>query len=221
VVEEILDLRGADDRIRTFVRAINEPGPLADTSGYAPDLTFEQKKTLLATLDVVERLQLALRYQRDRLAELLLRKKIREEVESGAQKQQRELLPAPQMERHPQGAGRGRRRPSDELSEEDRRGRHARRPCASRRERELGRLERMGDQSPASRDHPHYLDWLLRCRGASARRSASIRPRATVLDADHAGLDDVKSRITEYIGRAEARAERAIPDDKRSGVILT
>src|SRR3954454_16257819 len=59
VVEEILDLRGDDGRISSFVRSITEPGALADTTGYAPDITFEQKVTLLQTLDVVERLELA------------------------------------------------------------------------------------------------------------------------------------------------------------------
>src|SRR4051812_369553 len=36
VVEELLELRGADERIAAFLRAIAEPGPLADTIGYAP-----------------------------------------------------------------------------------------------------------------------------------------------------------------------------------------
>src|ERR687883_1408717 len=42
-VEEILELRGDDGRIASWVRAITEPGALADTAGYSPDLTFEQK----------------------------------------------------------------------------------------------------------------------------------------------------------------------------------
>src|SRR5918996_331083 len=50
VVEEILELRGDDGRVSAFLRAINEPGTLADTIGYAPDVTFEQKVQLLETL---------------------------------------------------------------------------------------------------------------------------------------------------------------------------
>jgi ATP-dependent Lon protease len=38
VVEEILELRGADGRVAAFVRSITEPGSLADTAGYSPDL---------------------------------------------------------------------------------------------------------------------------------------------------------------------------------------
>ena len=77
---------------------ISEPGTLADTSGYSPDLNYEQKVKLLQTLDVTERLELALGYQRERLAELQVRKRIREDVESGAEKQQREYFLRKQME---------------------------------------------------------------------------------------------------------------------------
>src|SRR5919202_1966518 len=97
-VEEILELRGDDGRIASWVRAITEPGALADTSGYAPDLTFEQKVELLETVDVTERHEKALRLQRERLAELQVRKRIREDVEEGAAKQQREYVLRKQME---------------------------------------------------------------------------------------------------------------------------
>src|SRR5437016_5920740 len=60
VVEEILELRGDDGRIAAFVRSITEPGALADTSGYSPDLGYEQRVELLQTVDVTERLELAL-----------------------------------------------------------------------------------------------------------------------------------------------------------------
>src|SRR4029077_4973140 len=70
IVEEILELRRANHSIGEFLRSITEPGALADTCAYAPDLSFEQRVKLLETLDVVERLELALRLQRERLAEL-------------------------------------------------------------------------------------------------------------------------------------------------------
>src|SRR5918912_961026 len=78
VVEEILELRGDDGRVAAFVRSITEPGALADTSGYSPDLGYEQKVKLLEELDVTERLAKALAMQRERLAELQVRERIRE-----------------------------------------------------------------------------------------------------------------------------------------------
>ena len=52
VVEEILELRGADDRVAAFLRSIDDPGALADTTGFSPDLSREQKLKLLESLDV-------------------------------------------------------------------------------------------------------------------------------------------------------------------------
>src|SRR3954453_798215 len=80
VVDEILELRGDDGRVRAFVRSITAAGALADTAGYSPDFSFTQKLQILETFDVVERLTLALQLQRDRLAELQVRKRIHDDV---------------------------------------------------------------------------------------------------------------------------------------------
>jgi ATP-dependent Lon protease len=98
IVEEILELRGDDGRIAAFLRAIVETGPLADSAGYSPSLSYEQKVELLRTLDVTDRLQLAVKLQRESLAELQVRKRIREDVQDGAEKQQREYFLRKQME---------------------------------------------------------------------------------------------------------------------------
>src|ERR671925_148658 len=116
VVEEILELRGVDDRVGSWLRAIAEPGALADTIGYAPDVSFEEKVRVLETLDVTERLELAVRIQRERLTELQLRRKIREDVREGVEEQAT---------------------------------------------KELGRLERMGEQSGEASMIRSYLDWLI------------------------------------------------------------
>ena len=97
-VEEILELRGDDGRISAFLRAIAEPGALADSAGYSPNLSYEQKVELLRTLDVTERLELAVKLQRESLAELQVRKRIREDVQEGAEKQQRDYFLRKQMD---------------------------------------------------------------------------------------------------------------------------
>ncbi len=221
VVDEILELRGDDGRVRAFVRSIAEPGALADTSGYSPDLSFAQKVDLLQTLDVVERLRMALGFQRDRLAELQVRKRIREDVESGAQKQQRDYFLRKQMDSIRKELGEDEASVADEYRTKIA---EAGMPDAVREqaERELRRLERMGDQSGESSMIRTYLDWLIAVPWAkrSEDRLDPVEARR-VLDADHAGLDDVKARITEYLAVRKLRAERGVPDDKRSGVILT
>ena len=221
VVEEILELRGDDGRISAFVRSITDPGALADTVGYSPDFTFEQKVELLETLDVKARLELAIRLQRDRLAEMEVRRRIREDVESGAQKQQREYILRRQLESIRKELG------EDEGSvvEEYRtKIAEAELPETVREQadRELSRLERQGDSSPEASMIRNYLDWLLAVPWGK-RSEEQLDPVRTreVLDADHAGLEDVKDRIVEYIAVRKLREERGIEPDKRSGAILT
>jgi len=220
VVEEILELRGDDGRISAFVRSIVEPGALADTAGYSPDLNFGQKLELLEALDVVERLSLALRFQQDRLAELRVRKRIREEVESGTQKQQREYLLRRQMEAIRKELGEDEGSLADEYRKKIA---AAAMPEAVQKqaERELARLERMGESNAEGSMIRTYLDWLLAVPW-SKRSEERLDPQHAreVLDADHAGLDDVKRRITEYLAVRKLRAERGLTDDRRSGAIL-
>jgi ATP-dependent Lon protease len=221
VVEEILELRGDDGRIAAFVRSIAEPGALADTSGYSPDLTFEQKVELLETVDVAERLELALRFQRERLTLMQLRKRIRDDVEEGVEKQQREYILRKQMESIRKELG------EDDASVVDeyrRKLEEAGMPDDVREQadKELGRFERMGESSPEASMIRNYLDWLLAVPW-STRSDERLDPEHTreVLDADHAGLEDVKERIVEYIAVAKLRKERGIEADRRAGAILT
>ena len=221
VVEEILELRGDDGRISGFLRSISEPGTLADTSGYSPDLNYDQKVKLLQTVDVTERLEMALGYQRERLAELQVRKRIREDVESGAEKQQREYFLRKQMDSIRKELDEDDASVVEEYRtkiEEAGMPEHAREQA----EKELGRLERMGEQSAESSVIRTYLDTILSVPW-NERSEEKLDPTHAreILDSDHAGLDDVKDRIVEYIAVKKLRVDRGITEDKRSGAILT
>jgi ATP-dependent Lon protease len=222
VVGEILELRGDDGRVAAFLRSVEEPGALADTTGFSPDVSTEQKLRLLETLDVSARLQLAVELQRERLAELQVRSRIREDVESGAQKQQRDYFLRKQMESIRKELG------EDEgslIEEYERKIAEAGMPeaVAEQAEKELRRLERQGEQSPESSMIRSYLDWLIAVPWAqrSEERLDPVHTRE-VLDADHAGLEDVKRRITEFIAVRKLREERGVEDESRAnGAILT
>jgi ATP-dependent Lon protease len=221
VVDEILELRGDDGRVRAFVRSITDAGALADTAGYSPDLSLAQKLQLLETFDVVERLTLAVQFQRERLAELQVRKRIHDDVEDGAQKQQRDYFLRRQMDAIRKELGENEGSIADEYRQKIA---GAEMPEAVRQqaERELARFERMGDSNAESTMIRTYLDWLLAVPWArrSEERLDPVHARS-VLDADHEGLDDVKRRITEYLAVRKLRSERGMTDTRRSGVILT
>jgi len=221
IVEEILELRDADERISAFLRSITDAGALADTCSYAPDITFAQRVELLEKVDVVERLEYAIALQRERLAELQVRRRIREDVESGAQKQQREYVLRKQMEAIRKELGEDEGSVIDEYRTKIE---EAGMPddVRAQADRELRRLETMGDSSGEASMIRTYLDWLVSVPW-SKRSEERLDPKHAreVLDADHAGLEDVKDRIVEYLAVRKLRGERGIPNDKKSGAILT
>src|ERR1700743_2635422 len=224
VVEEILELRGDDGRIANFLRSIEEPGALADTSRLSPDIPNEGKQRLLETIDVTERLEIAVGLQRERLAELQVRSQIRDDVECGAQSQQREYFLRKQMESIRKELGEDE---TDLIGEYETKIDEAGMPEAVEEQayKELRRLERQGEQSPESSMIRSYLDWLIAVPW-SKRSEDKLDPNHTreVLDADHAGLEDVKKRITQFVAVRKLREERAeeIEEDSRAnGTILT
>ncbi len=221
VVEEILELRGDDGRVAAFLRAIVEPGPLADSAGYSPDLSYDQKVELLQKVDVTERLELAIALQRDRLTELSVRRRIREDMEGGAQKQQREYFLRQQLESIRKELGDDDGSVADEYRAKIE---AAAMPEAANEQalKELGRLERMGEQSGEASMIRSYLDWLISVPWSkrSEERLDPVAARAH-LDGDHYGLEDVKDRIVEYLAVRKLRQDRGIEADRRSGAILT
>jgi ATP-dependent Lon protease len=221
VVEEILELRGADHRIAEWLRAISEPGALADSCGYSPDLDYESRLSLLRTVNVTERLELAVKLQRERLAELQIRKRIRDDVQEGADKQQRDYFLRKQMDSIRKELGEDDGSVVDEYRKKIE---EADMPEAVQEQalKELARLERTGESSGESSMIRSYLDWLIAVPWGK-RSEEKLDPVAAreVLDADHAGLEDVKDRITEYLAVRKLRQDRGIKADPRSGAILT
>jgi ATP-dependent Lon protease len=204
------------------VQRVNDPSELADLAGYASYLSAEQKRELLETPEVDERLHLVIEWAREHLAELEVSEKIRDDVRDGMEKSQREFLLRQQLaairkelgEDEPEGAEDYRTRISQ-----------AALPDKVREAalREVGKLERASDQSPEAGWIRTWLDTVLDLPwGISTSDLTDIAAARAVLDADHHGLDDVKDRIVEYLAVRARRAERGleIVGGRGSGAVL-
>src|SRR5258708_35211817 len=83
-------------------------------------------------------------------------------------------------------------------------------------ERELGRLERMGESNAEGSMIRTYLDWLL--AGPRTKRSEERldpQPAPDVHDADPAGLDATTRALPDYRAAPTRAARRGPPDDAR------
>jgi ATP-dependent Lon protease len=226
LVVSVLQQRGAWQLI-DGVQRLTDPSAVADTAGYASYLGAEQKLTLLETTDLVRRLELAIGWAREHLGELDVAESIRKDVQEGMDRQQREFLLRQQMAavrkelRELQGGTDAGDEPADLRSRVE----SADLPDHVREAalREVDKLERTSEQSPESGWVRTWLDTVLELPWATRTEDAYDVPGArAVLDADHAGLDEVKERITEYLAVRRRREQRGlgVVGGRRSGAVL-
>lgn len=193
-----------------YVNRLTDPSALADTSGYASYLSNEQKRRLVETVDVAERLRVLIDWTSAHLAEVEVNDKIAEDVREGMEKTQKEFLLRQQLAAIRRELGEGEPDGSDDY--------RARVEAADLPEkvreaalREVGKLERSSEQSPESGWIRTWLDTVLDLPwNVRTEDSTDLKAARGVLDADHHGLDDVKDRIVEYLAVRARRAQRGL-----------
>src|SRR5213593_3548557 len=222
LIENLLELRGAGEVIQ-MVRGIDRPSQLADLAGYSPDLSLERKVEILETVDVEARLKKLIAWTREILAEASLKDKIRNEVQEGMEKRQREFLLRQQLEAIKKELGEG---DGDVAAEYRKKIEDAGMPEAVRKEveRELDRFERTSEQNPEAGWIRNYLDWMLDIPwNKRTVDQFDVVEARRVLDQDHTGLEDVKDRIIEFLAVRKRRDSRGLQviGGRGSGAIIT
>src|SRR6185312_4900795 len=182
---------------------------------------------LLETPDVAERLETAIRWIKDHIAEQDVAESIRKDVTEGMEKQQKEFLLRQQLAavrkelNELTGGGKG------ETEEEDYRKRVEDAALPEKVHeaamREVDKLERTSDQSPEVGWIRTWLDTVLDIPWNERTEDAyDIAGARQILDEDHTGLDDVKERIIEYLAVRKRRSDRGLGviGGRRSGAVL-
>lgn len=221
LVVSVLQRREAWQMVDAF-NQLTDPSAIADTAGYAAYLTNEQKRELLETPDVTERLTRLIEWTRAHIAEAEVTEKIGDEVRENMEKSQREFLLRQQLnairkelgEDEPDGADDYRTR-VEQADLPDR--------VREAALREVGRLERSSDQSPESGWIRTWLDTVLELPWrVKTEDSTDVAAARAVLDADHHGLDEVKDRMVEYLAVRARRAQRGLEvvGGRGSGAVL-
>ncbi|MER8101744.1 endopeptidase La [Kitasatospora sp. NPDC094016] len=207
------------------VAQIEGVGELADNIGYAPFATAEQKLKVLLEADQVARLEYALTLLRDHLAEEEVNDTIRKDVEEGVAKQQKEFLLRRQLEAVRKELAELNGDPADEEGDYRARVEAADLPEKVRDAalKEVDKLERASEQSPEGPWIRTWLDTVLELPWNERTEDAyDIAGARAVLDADHAGLADVKDRIVEYLAVRKRRADQGLGlvGGRRGGAVL-
>ncbi|MBM9503624.1 endopeptidase La [Actinacidiphila acididurans] len=207
------------------VQQIDDVSTLADNSGYSPFLSIEQRIELLETADPVARLRLAVQRLKDHLAEQDVADTIRKDVQEGMEKQQREFLLRQQLEAVRKELAELNGDPEDEAGDYRARVEAADLPEKVREAalKEVEKLERSSDASPEGSWIRTWLDTVLELPwNTTTEDTYDVSGARAVLDADHAGLDDVKERITEYLAVRKRRADRGlgVVGGRRGGAVL-
>ncbi len=221
MVISILQRRNAWQVIDS-VQQIEDVGQLADTAGWASYLDLHKKAELLAEPDVEKRLQLLLGWTRDHLAETEVSEKISEDVREGMEKTQREFLLRQQLAAIRKELGEGEPDGADDYRT---RVEQADLPDDVRKAAlvEVGKLERGSDQSPEAGWIRTWLDTVLDIPWSEKTTDVDdlVAARA-VLDADHAGLEDVKERLVEFLALRSRRSRRglSVVGGRGSGAVL-
>jgi ATP-dependent Lon protease len=224
LVTTVLQRRGAWQVIDS-VKQVEGAAELADLAGYASYLNDKQKLWLLETPDVSERLAKLITWAKEHLAELEVSDTINKDVQEGMEKQQREFLLRQQLAAIRKELAELDGKTASE--EEDYRARveaadlpdHVRKAALA----EVDKLERTAEQSPEVGWIRTWLDTLLELPwNERTEDSYGVAEARAILDADHAGLDDVKERITEYLAVRRRRADRGlgVVGGRRSGAVL-
>jgi ATP-dependent Lon protease len=226
-VLSVLAERRRSRRLPELLRTTTEPGALADGFGAWSDMPTERKVELLEAVDTESRVERALEWARDALAEHEVTEKIRQEVGEGMEKQQREFLLRQQLQaiRKELGEGADDGNTIEELREKVA---EADLPetVSVTVSKEIDKLERTSEQSPEHGWIRTWIDTILELPwGKRSEERMDVSEARRILDEDHTGLGDVKDRIVEYLAVRKLRADRGLDDAhesarRGSGLIL-
>ena len=215
---------GIPDEILNFVRSIQDPGQLADNTGYTPEYTYEQRIQLLEAFDLKERLLKVRDFYQQQLAFAQVQAQIREQAKTGVEKSQREYILREQLKAIRKELGE-----TDEIEAEIEEYRQKIEAAGMSEEaqkealRELSRLEKMPPQAAEYSVIKTYLDWLCDLPWGDVEEEIDIPRTRQVLDEDHYDLQEVKDRILEFLAVRKLALERGqgeLAPEERRGAIL-
>lgn len=173
---------------------------ITDTVAVHLDLTFNERQTILETVDLKKRMVSVCLFLKKEIEILEIEQKIKGHIQTQVEKNQREYYLTEQIKAIHKELGR-----EDQASELSllRDKIKALKPSAEAMEKvdkELKRLEQMPPLSSEAVVSRHYIDWIASLPwNKTSKDRVSLLQAEKILEDHHAGLKKVKERIIEFL----------------------
>lgn len=200
-IEAIELLPQAPPELVAMFQSTSAPGALADLATSFMDIKPQDKQEVLETIDLALRVEKVSRHLAERLEVLRISNEIGQKTRASFDERQREAILREQMATIQRQLGEGDGKAA-EVAELTAAIAKANMPpeADAHAKKELRRYERMPEAAGESGMVRTYLDWLIELPWAlPAEKPIDIKEARRILDADHFGLEKIKSRIIEYL----------------------
>ncbi len=188
------------EELKIAVLNMTDNSRIADVIADTLNISFAEKVVLLTELKLQERLHFLTILLNRELEVLRLGSEIQRQVHDAMSKQQREFFLREQLKQIREELGEDNRNPDVVAISERIEKAHLPEAPYKVVTKELERLNMVPPSSPEYNISYTYIDWLLSVPWTQATEErADVQVAASVLDADHYGLKDVKERILEFL----------------------
>lgn len=212
-IKELIPLNPLyNEELKNFLNHfnLNDPSPLADfaaaiTTAPGPDLQL-----ILDTIPLQKRMERVLVLLHKELEVARLQAEIRSEVEQKMSKHQREFFLREELKVIQRELGIAKDDRTSDIDEFRLRMEKRNPPehAQKRFDEEINKMSILETGSPEYGVTRNYVDWLSSVPwGIYSKDKLSLRSAKTVLNRDHAGLDDIKERILEFLAMGSFRGE--------------
>lgn len=200
-IEAIELLPQAPPELLAMFQGTTAPGALADLATSFMDIKPQDKQEVLETIDLTLRVEKVSKHLAERLEVLRISNEIGQKTRASFDERQREAILREQMATIQRQLGEGDGKAA-EVAELTAAIAKAEMPpeADAHAKKELRRYERMPEAAGEAGMVRTYLDWLIELPWAlPAEKPIDIKEARRILDADHFGLEKIKSRIIEYL----------------------
>ncbi|MEH2487235.1 endopeptidase La [Bradyrhizobium sp. AZCC 2230] len=200
-IEAIELLPQAPPELVAMFQSTTAPGALADLATSFMDIRPQDKQEVLETIDLALRVEKVSKHLAERLEVLRISNEIGQKTRASFDERQREAILREQMATIQRQLGEGDGKAA-EVAELTAAIAKANMPpeADAHAKKELRRYERMPEAAGESGMVRTYLDWLIELPWAlPTEKPIDIKEARRILDADHFGLEKIKSRIIEYL----------------------